>query len=577
MSETQTDSTLRERMLAHPEPAMIWLAGAFLLFLPQASAVFETLVLWGDMVNPLTRGAIETGAWYVVTMLDSLGTIGGSLMIALGAFVFVLVASVLVKAFFIPFSFVEILDLEDLPVSAELLERAIVGALVATATVLLVFTSLGGAVEWVFAILENFGSLFTDRWTLLSRDVMPNQGFIAPDGSGYDTGPLGPYHGTFLGLAPAVVWVLRVVLVYIYAFVWIGWLWFGYKTFRRHYRYADWTPRDDMVDRFSTHRWGQFGFVVVVMFLTMALFAPPLGPVTQNENINNPYTHYVEYNDNGTVVNVTQGAANGGSLSQGNDRNVGVMQYDDYGRFHPIGTTDNGKDLWTFMTMGSRVSLFIGLLTVAGSGLIATALALMTSYYKGITDLIVVVTSDGIQSMPGFLVLIMLSVLFAGHPISNVYNGAFVLVLIFVFTGWASFWRALRPPALQVAEEDWIDAAKSYGQRPSTTMRKHMAPYILGYLLVYGSLRLGGVIIGVAALSFLGLGITAPTPEWGRMVNAGRNYVAGESWHIATIPGLMVVLVVTGFNALGDGIRDAVDPQSEGASSEGAAAAGGGG
>jgi ABC-type antimicrobial peptide transport system permease subunit len=211
---------------------------------------------------------------------------------------------------------------------------------------------------------------------------------------------------------------------------------------------------------------------------------------------------------------------------------------------------------------------------------VATALALVTAYYKGLVDLLTVVVGDSIVSMPRFLLILLLSVLFkeAIHPIATVYDGGILLALVFAATGWPFLWRAVRGPSLQVAEEEWIDAARSYGQRPATTMRKHMSPYIAGYMLVYASLSLGGVIIGVAALSFLGFGIQAPTPEWGRAVNEGRPFIATASWHNATIPGLLIVLVVTAFNALGDGVRDAIDPQSrtdEGAA--GATATGGGG
>jgi peptide/nickel transport system permease protein len=95
-----------------------------------------------------------------------------------------------------------------------------------------------------------------------------------------------------------------------------------------------------------------------------------------------------------------------------------------------------------------------------------------------------------------------------------------------------------------------------------------MLPYILGYVLVYGSMTLGGAIIAIAGLSFLGLGVSAPTPEWGRAVNAGQEYVGTVSWHISFIPGALITLVVTGFNALGDGIRDAIDPQSDSAAED---------
>jgi len=97
--------------------------------------------------------------------------------------------------------------------------------------------------------------------------------------------------------------------------------------------------------------------------------------------------------------------------------------------------------------------------------------------------------------------------------------------------------------------------------------------------MIYGSLLLGGIIISTAALSFLGLGINSPTPEWGRLVSDGRAFVSTPSWHVATIPGLMIVLVVTAFNALGDGLRDAIDPEADtgGTDDTGTAAAGGGG
>lgn len=108
-------------------------------------------------------------------------------------------------------------------------------------------------------------------------------------------------------------------------------------------------------------------------------------------------------------------------------------------------------------------------------------------------------------------------------------------------------------------------------------MQKHILPYIVGYLLIYASLSLGGIIIGVAGLSFLGLGITAPTPEWGRAINMGQDYVTSVSWHISLMPGVMIVLLVTAFNALGDGIRDALDPQTEGEDSAEVATAGGAG
>ena len=418
---------------------------------------------------------------------------------------------------------------------------------------------------------------------LLSRETVPNQGWKA--------GPDGPWKGTFptnlgadSGLPPALAWGLRAFLIYAYVFVLLAWIWRGYDLFVEQYRYADWTPRDDVVRRLRDHRWGQFGLVVVVMFLTLATFAPAVSPTTYEQNVLSPYEHTLKYYDEGAgqVIEIPVGQANLDTASRGNQgSNIGPLSYDQYGRFHPFGTMNNpGADLFTFMAFGARVSLFVSLLAIGISGVLATLFGLVTAYYKGFVDLSVVVVSDSIQVIPVILLLILVSVVFADHWISSIYSGGFLIGASLGIVYFPGLWRAVRGPAFQVAEQEWIDAARSYGQASTQTMRKHMLPYILGYLLIYGSLTIGGVIITTAALSFLGIGIDPPTPEWGRAVDQGRNYVTTQSWHIAFIPGLLIVLVVTAFNAMGDGIRDAIDPQSdtgEGAATEAAAAGGGGG
>lgn len=416
---------------------------------------------------------------------------------------------------------------------------------------------------------------------LLSRETIPNQGWQASAN--------GPWEGTFptnfgleTGLSPAVAWGLRAFLIYAYVFVLLAWLWRGYELFVEHYRYADWTPRDDVVQRLRTHRWGQFGMIIVILFLTVAVFAPAISPTTYEQNVLSPYEHTLKYFDEGAgeVIEIPVGQANLDTASRGNQgANVGPMSYDRYGRFHPFGTMNTpGADLFTFMAFGARVSLFVSLLAIGISSVLATVFGLLTAYYKGMVDLSVVVVSDTIQVIPVILLLILLSVVFADHWLSTIYDGGFLIGSILGIVYFPGLWRAVRGPAFQVAEQEWVDAARSYGQRSTETMRKHMLPYILGYLLIYGSLTIGGVIITTSALSFLGIGINPPTPEWGRAIDQGRNYVTTQSWHIAFIPGVLIVLVVTAFNAMGDGIRDAIDPQSDtGDAATEAAAAGGGG
>lgn len=409
--------------------------------------------------------------------------------------------------------------------------------------------------------------------TLLSRSLIDNQGYQTVAGEWKGTFSIGG-----VGFSPKHAWLLRVSMVYAYAGVFAAWLWRGYKTYRAHYRIADWTPADDQIDRFRGHTWGRFGLVVVALFVVMALFAPALGPTTMEKNIKQPYSYEVEYLDaeSETVESIVVGVANIQSSSDGGETNVGPWEYDDFGRFHPAGTLKSGKDMATFLVHGARVSLFIGIVSIVLAGFIAVALALLTAYYKGLADLTVVVTSDSIQSIPVFLLIIMAFAIFSNHWLSEVFNGSLLLISFFAITNWTFIWRAIRGPALQVAEEEWIDAARSYGQTPRKTMQGHMLPYVLGYLLVYSSMRVGGIIVAIAGLSYLGLGVKPPTPEWGRAISSGQSLVATSSWHIAFIPGFMITLLVTGLNALGDGIRDAIDPQSEGSDDSEMEAQGGG-
>jgi len=427
----------------------------------------------------------------------------------------------------------------------------------------------GEAVRTIASYPAMIGDALASIPTLLTRDLIPNQGYQHPNNG---------WQETFLGLSPAVAWAIRTALIYAYSGLVGYWTWRGYLVFREHYRYADWTPTDDVVERFRHHRWGLFGLTIVAAFIIMAVFAPALGPTTKEANINAPYSNYIKTwdEDMNQVREVAVGTANLGAQSQGSGQNVGPGQYDDFGRFHPFGTLSNGKDLFTFMAHGARISLFIGLVAIAISGSVALSLSILTAYYKGIADLIVIVTSDAFQAMPRLLVLIMLSVVLSDHWIAKIYNGGLLLALLFGIWSWPALWRVVRGPAFQAAEKEWVDAAESYGQPTWDLVKTHIAPYTFTYLMIYMAMSVGGIMISTAGLSFLGVGITAPTPEWGRAVSMGQDYVATQSWHISILPGIAVTLVVIAFNALSDGIRDANDPQSEGGGADEVSAAGGG-
>lgn len=570
-SSTAVDNvepTLRERVAANPRPALLWLFGAIVLFALELGRFAGGLRAVGEAAAILIRGVAVGPSWVDGNVAGTLGPLAGDVAFVLTAAVLLLLVAVPVKSFLIPVSLVKALGLERGGEADDLFERALVAAGLGAVAVLVVATPVGALVDGLVAALSGVIDAVSSLPTITSREFIPNQGHRLPEG-GWD--------GTFLGLSPAAAWAIRVAVVYAYAFIALAWAWVGYQIFREHYREADWTPRDDSVNRFRNHYWGILGLVIVFSFVVMAVWAPALGPTTAEENLFSPYENELEYLDGDEVVTVTHGTANLDSRSQGGDANVGPMSYDNYNRWAPFGTNQDGKDLFTFLVFGARTSLVISLTAIGLATSIALGMSLITAYYKGVIDVLTVITSDTIISIPAFLMVLLLSVVFqqANHPIASVYDGGLLLALIFAFVYWPGLWRSIRGPSLQVAEQEWVDAAKSYGQSPFQTMRKHMTPYIAGYIMIYASLLLGGIIIATAALSFLGLGVNPPTPEWGRMVSEGRSYISTQSWHIATIPGVFIVFVVTGFNALGDGIRDAIDPESNVGSGDAATTGGG--
>ncbi|MCU4742777.1 ABC transporter permease [Natronoglomus mannanivorans] len=558
------ERSLRERVTANPRPAIYWVAGLLALLALELGTIAGVTLEAGSWIGTRTtgiweRGGLSRAALLAVALVGLVGASGR--LSAIDRFRVTAGAGV---------------DAEGdsnsnesrVPNTPRAVDTAVIAALVGTVVVLAIWVGAAGLVRTV-----GQGTLtwIADLPTLTAREVISNEGYQTPDGT---------WHGTFLGLSPAVAWALRVVVIYAYALLWVGWVFVGYRWFRTHYRRVEWTPRDDVVDRLRRHRWAQFGMVVVFVFLVMALFAPVLGPTTAEADLYGPYSHTFEYYDqgSGSVEELTVGEANLETRSVGYEaENVGPMSYDEYDRFHPFGTMPDGSDLFTFLVAGARISLVIGLLSVGLSGALATVFALISAYYRGLADLVLVVTGDTVMGVPRLLLLILLTVLLADTWLGGLYDGGILLAVVLAVTGWPYLWRSFRGPALQIAEAEWIDAARGFGQSTTVIMRTHMLPYLVGYLLIYCSMVLGGVILAVAGLSFLGLGITAPTPEWGRAVNLGQDYIATTSWHISLIPGLMITLVVTGFNALGDGIRDAIDPKADDSSSDNASNARGGG
>ena len=219
---------------------------------------------------------------------------------------------------------------------------------------------------------------------------------------------------------------------------------------------------------------------------------------------------------------------------------------------HWFGVDSLGRDIFSRILMGARISLASGIVSVALGALVGTGLGLMAGYYEGWWDRVTMRICDVLFAFPGILLAIGV-VAILGNGIGNV----IVAVSIFSIPAFA---RLVRGNTLSLKHLTYIEAVRSIGASDATILLRHILPGTISSIVVYFSMRIGTSIITAASLSFLGLGAQPPTPEWGAMLNAARADMVNAP-HIAIFPSLAIFLTVLAFNLLGDGLRDALDPK----------------
>ena len=224
---------------------------------------------------------------------------------------------------------------------------------------------------------------------------------------------------------------------------------------------------------------------------------------------------------------------------------------------HPLGTGENGLDVMTHVIYGARVSLWVSIFAVGISAIVGVLLGGMAGYVGGLFDEALMRAVDILLAFPGILLAIFITAVM-GPSLANV-------VFALAVTGWTGYARLVRSQVLTLRERDYVRAAQALGAGHARILARHLLPNAAGPLIVQVTFGIPAAILAEASLSFLGLGAPPGTPSWGSLVDQGTQYLLLAP-HIALFPGLAIALTVLGFNFLGDGLRDAIDPKAEHAS-----------
>ena len=265
------------------------------------------------------------------------------------------------------------------------------------------------------------------------------------------------------------------------------------------------------------NKFAVIGLTVILLLIVVALFAPIISPYTPSEQ---------------NVFERLQAP----SLT------------------HFFGTDDLGRDVFTRMIFGARISLAVGFISVFIILVIGTFLGIISGFYGGKTDYIIMRFTDIVLCFPTFF-LIILVIAFI-EP--NIYN---VMIVIGV-TSWPGLARLVRAEVLSLKEREFILVSKMMAISNVKIFFVHILPNIISPLMVYSSLAIGGAILTESALSFLGLGVQPPMPSWGQILTSGKDYIY-MAWWLSLFPGIAILVTVLAFNLVGEAIRDIFDPKEE--------------
>lgn len=220
---------------------------------------------------------------------------------------------------------------------------------------------------------------------------------------------------------------------------------------------------------------------------------------------------------------------------------------------HFLGTDQLGRDIWTRIVYGARVSLLIGLLAMLVAGPMGVLLGLTSGYRGGSTDTIIMRIADAQLSIPAILLAIVI--------IAVLGRNLMILIVVLGITKWVEYARISRAEVLRLKQTDFVLASETVGARSNRIIFRHMLPNLMTPIIVLASFSVAEMILAEASLSFLGLGVQPPTPSWGSMISDGRNYLS-NAWWVATWPGIAILVTVLAINFVGDWLTEVLHPRS---------------
>ncbi|GAB3057254.1 nickel transporter permease [Virgibacillus ainsalahensis] len=275
------------------------------------------------------------------------------------------------------------------------------------------------------------------------------------------------------------------------------------------------SPWRDTIKQLRRNRFALIGFTIIIFFIILGLVAPLLTPYTVEEQ---------------DLVNRL--------LPPSVD--------------HWLGTDHLGRDIFTRIAYGARVSLQVGFFAVTGALFFGTLLGIIAGYFGRWIDMVISRIFDILLAFPSILLAIAIVAILG----ASLQNALIAIAIINI----PIFGRLVRSKVISLREEEYIMAAKAQGMKNGRIILQHILPNSLAPIIVQATLGFGTAILEAAALGFLGLGVQPPTPEWGQMLADSRDFIQLAPWTLI-IPGVSIMLVVLGFNLMGDGLRDALDPK----------------